>query len=77
MIATCTWVIVSLKDIPAGQLPNAPAGPYPASDVATWDHFHDAGLFGVDFKCVAHGTLGYAILGECFSLVSLLQREQV
>ena len=76
MIGTCTWAIVSLKDIPLGQLPNAPPGPYPASDVETFDEFFDSALFGVNSKCLKRGSLGYAILGKCFSLVSL-QRERV
>ena len=70
VIGTCTWAIVSLKDIPSGQLPNAPPGPYPASDVETFDNFFDSALFGVDSRCLKRGSLGYAILGKCFSLVS-------
>ena len=76
MIGTCTWAIVSLKDIPLGKLPNAPPGPYPASDVETFDEFYDSALFGVDSRCLKRGALGYAILGKCFS-VSLLQRGQI
>ena len=68
---------MSLKDIPPGQLPNAPAGPYPASDVTDYDEFHDSGLFGIDSRCMKYGALGYAIVGECFSLVSHFQGEQV
>ena len=77
VIGTCTWAIVSLRDIPSGKLPNAPPGFYPTSDVTTFDQFYDSALFGVDSRCLKHGTLGYAIVGECFSLVSLLQRGQV
>ena len=64
---------MSLKDIPPGQLPNAPPGPYPASDVTTFDEFHDSGLFGIDSRCLRYGSLGYAVVGECFSL---LQKNQ-
>ena len=77
MIGTCTWAIVSLRDIPTGELPNAPPGPYPTSDVETFDEFYDSGLFGVDSRCLKRGLLGYAIVGKCFSLVSLLQIRQV
>lgn len=74
---TCTWAIVSLKDIPPGQLPNAPSGPYPASDVTTFDEFYDSALFGVESRCLKHGSLGYAIVGESFSSVLLLQKGLV
>lgn len=57
---------MSLRDIPLGQLPNAPPGPYPASDVETFDEIFDSALFGVDTKCLKRGTLGYAIVGKCF-----------
>ena len=77
VIDSCTWAIVSLRDISSGQLPNAPPGPYPSSDVATFDQFYDSALFGVDSRCLKHGTLGYAVVGKCFSLVSLLQKRQV
>lgn len=66
MTGTCTWAIVNLKDIPLGRLPHAPPGPYPASDVATFDQFYDSGLIGVDSRCLRHGDLGYAIVGKCF-----------
>ena len=74
VIGTCTWAIVSLRDIPTGKLPNAPPGPYPTSDVTTFDEFYDSALFGVDSRCLKRGILGYAIVGKCFSLVSPLQR---
>ena len=57
---------MSFRDIPPGQLPNAPPGPYPASDVTTFDEFYDSGLFGVESRCLRYGSLGYAIVGECF-----------
>lgn len=77
VIGTCTWAIVSLRDVPSGKLPNAPPGFYPTSDVATFDQFFDSALFGVDSRCLKRGTVGYAILGKCFSLISLLERGQV
>lgn len=69
---TCTWAIVSLRDVPSGKLPNAPPGFYPTSDVATFDQFFDSALFGVDSRCLKRGTVGYAILGLKHSLVVLV-----
>ena len=50
---------MSLRDIPS-----APSRPYPASDVTTFDEFYDSGLFGVESRCLRHGSVGYAVVGE-------------
>ena len=46
------------------------------SDVTTFDEFYDSGLFGVDSRCLKHGSVGYAVVGECFSLLQKSQSNE-